>query len=1086
MSADEWLVAGRTKQGALGRVKEFPAHAGKLSARELIIPVSFKGKVNPEFIGRLVSDKVRSLEVWWDDNKLKVVLCADSTDIDAYCKAVYNAYGGIKTEPLESHYPEWWHENLARNYIDVSCEYGHYAVNLEGSMGDVLPQIAEFVLKTRQAWVQIVFQKRDMSNRMQKHQAELKRAKERLTAHSEFQDNYKMLLDHAKRERNVVVSVRAVYDTCKKDYGAGSKNGNASSPVLSFHTKTEFDRLAVSLYRGNTANKMIRIGREKKKKKKWCNLFPLRLIPYNNELDKSINNYCSLGWRGNLKERVSSSFLLLPLDEFSQLHKPLLPGPDHVNRTQVLPLPEPLTSRKGFNMGFRTNKHITALRYYEMFGRPVDSKEEDCVVISGDDLKTHVYMVAATMHGKSSNIFALSKHLEMANIYADMPRDKQVNHLQNDAEYGKYLGGLDGAETIANLDLGWKNALIYIDPKGDDTKKFIRMHEPYSFKKERVHYHDPDKTYFSMNPLELPPCADDRRREDIITVYIEHLDVLFKEWFGDTDAFVNLKRILHTVLLYLYQHKDNPTLAEIYCIIAGLYGDGKKYLPILFRTFGEPNETNREKLETIARKDKSAFDSALNRLQPFTENSYLIRTFCHDKSTISFDEMLQPGAHTVLRVVQDILPPKTAEMIMQVFVLKVWLAIQARADKTDPEDLTQVVLVLDEFQIVKDIGVLRTMLTQARSKGLCLVLAHQTPKHLDESLLSDIFTNCNFQMAGRIEGGDAARLANAWGPRYSERLKTLIPELPRYNWCAKVPATDGQEPPPPMQLLSHYEKESGEILKDNMAPEEYDDFVCSIKEKNLSGRGKYANLGTKSEYKWMVHLEHGRLFEQHEWVIMIAALKPQTQKNITAYFGGTAREDVAKICHKMVQDGLLEKINSDGSVSEKNGKYVVTSDAKSKYLTFHPRHIGRTKDFPPLVEEVVAWYVQNGFFVGMAQQSLQNMDLTDLVAYDYRTGEAISVEIESKPKISSHPEHINKNMIKWKQMGFDRVHVWSYSGTIMNTAKEMATLANEDKLIDKNQDEMLNLLSRVTVFLLKKGRKYLSDIIMEDGGPRPV
>ena len=99
------------------------------------MPVSFKGKVNPEFVGRLVSDNVRSLEVWWDGSKFKVVLCAGSADIDAYCNAVYNAYGGIKTELLESHYPERWHENMAWDYIDVSCRHGHYAVDLEGRHG---------------------------------------------------------------------------------------------------------------------------------------------------------------------------------------------------------------------------------------------------------------------------------------------------------------------------------------------------------------------------------------------------------------------------------------------------------------------------------------------------------------------------------------------------------------------------------------------------------------------------------------------------------------------------------------------------------------------------------------------------------------------------------------------------------------------------------------------------------------------------------------------------------------------------------------------------------------------------------------
>ena len=50
---------------------------------------------------------------------------------------------------------------------------------------------------------------------------------------------------------------------------------------------------------------------------------------------------------------------------------------------------------------------------------------------------------------------------------------------------------------------------------------------------------------------------------------------------------------------------------------------------------------------------------------------------------------------------------------------------------------------------------------------------------------------------------------------------------------------------------------------------------------------------------------------------------------------------------------------------------------------------------------------------------------TDLIAYDYSTDVAISVEIESHKEVESHPEHVLLNMKKWKDMGFLQCHVWS-------------------------------------------------------------
>ena len=1084
---DLWRVGNKARQGTLGRIKKFEILPAGLSAVEVTVPESLDGKINDSLIGDLVSENVRSFELWWDGGELKMVLCAGSGDIDKYRSAVDYVYGAVQTTQMESNVPEWWHENLVLRYFDVAWQHGHYALNLKGQRVDILSQIATFIQNYQSAWVQVVFQSRDVKDKMALHRNELARAKERLKENADFQKVYKDLDEHARQKGmgpQVAASIRVVYDVGKMQYDPNYEDDGPLTPQ--FFTRSEHDSLVAHGYGVNTINSKIMIDQTEMK---WCNLFPLRLLPGNGELEECQKNYCSLDWRGRLKERVSPPFILLGIDEFSRLHNLLPPGTDHLKTTRNVSKPEGQTSRKGFNIGFRDRVTLDASKYHEVFGKLVDSKEADCAVLPPEDILTHAHIVASTGHGKSSVIMTYAKHLEIANIYAEMPQDVQVGELRGDPKWERYLGGLDGTKTIAELGLGLKTALIYVDPKGDDSEGFVRMHEPHSLQKGRVRYLDVNRTKFSMNPLEIPPHLDAEEREAAVSMGIGYLLKLFEGWFGDTEAYVRLKRILDTVLRYLYEHVDDPTLGDMREIAMGLQTQGMEYLPALFNEIGEPSESIRASLESVASYDKQAYDSVLNRLDMFATDSVFKDMFCSRNSTVSFDELFRPGNQTVVRLARSELPPKATDMAMQSFVLLLWLAILKRADKVGTKDLTPVVLILDEFQVVANITVLETMIEQARSKGLGLVLAHQTLGQLDKKLLDDILGNCSVRIAGHMGGMEAGHLANSWDPTNSKDLKGQIPALPRYRWLAMVQAAEGQEQPHPVQFWAHYDTESGCVLRDNMTDEEWGNYVCQERERHLACRNMRGLLSAnRNKSRWVSQIEHGKFFDRFEWLVMVAASKePQTLEKITRLFGGTPREDVGKICDRMGKDGLLQRVGSDGNAA-KTGKYAVTPEAKSKYLTFDPGAIGSAADIPSLMEEVAAWYAERGCFVAMARQKIRaNQNRTDMVVYDYESGEAISVELESASEVNSHPEHVKKNLKKWPMMGFDKCEMWSYSKKIMDVARKFADEARQAKQFGKKgADKALDAASRVTVRRLEQWRNYRSDMVSGDDGPQAV
>ena len=347
-------------------------------------------------------------------------------------------------------------------------------------------------------------------------------------------------------------------------------------------------------------------------------------------------------------------------------------------------------------------------------------------------------------------------------------------------------------------------------------------------------------------------------------------------------------------------------------------------------------------------------------------------------------------------------------------------------------------LALDEFQKLKNIEVLETMISQARSKGLGLILAHQSLKQLDDKDLSSITTNFGMQMAGHLEGNDAQRLAAAWDPKYVNEIKENIATQPKYHWTAKIAPSAGQEQPLPVRFWTQFDPIADEVCRSNLTDEEWKEFVAKEKERYKSDEEEMSIFDAKEveENRWRQHT--AAEFIKHEYWHIMSIIQHRTSSlaYVTEKYNPTnkefdctdARDMVSKLLQEMADPkvGLLTRIkNSKGK--ERQGKYRL-SDKAEKMLYFEPNEIGTSPDIKEAVRIVTKYYLAKGYFLAIAIQKVRRGKYrTDMIAYDYNTKTPISVEIESEAEMESHPEHVRFNIMKWRELGFKKCHIWSYA-----------------------------------------------------------
>ena len=619
-----------------------------------------------------------------------------------------------------------------------------------------------------------------------------------------------------------------------------------------------------------------------------------------------------------------------------------------------------------------------------MFGQAaLEASQARGIVLSPEDIPTHIYLTGGTKSGKTTLIRNIAKHLELANLRGTFP-----------------------------------NAFIFVDPKGSDSYDFLRQCESESYDAGNVTFLDPIDTKFSINVLELPPYKDQDDRQVVVSQYVGYIMQMIEYWYQGSDAFVRLKRILDTLLQYVYLQNDKPTFLDIYEIIVSMQQDGEEMLVRMYKELGMPEDVLKQAIQSVASLESKAYEPALNRLEKFATDPILRHMFCVRESTIDFADLIAPGSFTVIRLSQLNIPQHIITLTKQTLVIKLWFAIQERAQRIKLEsERTQVLLALDEFQDLAGLPVIEAMLTMSRSYGLGLLLAHQSTAQLDDNLFEIIIGNAGTQFVGRVSGRDAGRFGDAWDPAYAKEYKRQLATQAYHHWTARMIAGGGETQPPPIQFWPVYvppRRRSEEFLAE---------FISSQKARYGSGRvgDSMMRQADNRSTKWLLNVPYEHP-SRDEWHVMCALRKGgsgMTLKSVVAGVGdGTTASDTVS--------GVLRRMMEKKMVVMQQRKYILPREVSDKYFAFKPSDIGSSEDIPLSTSKAVEYYLSHRMFLCVATQTVKRGKLrTDLVAYDYDTATPISVEIESYAEMKRHPEHVKLNMTKWADLGFEECHVWS-------------------------------------------------------------
>ena len=1022
-----WSLSNIQKpNGQLDSARDFLGTTDRsdISCCQVIVPISIDVRNAIQSASNILGipsknpyhNTVRSFEVWWDGTKkqLQIVLASHSPqDLESFKTAFSQMYPNATYSHLNTITPQWYLPVISKEdykIFDVSTHHGHYSAIFDKSNAhNTITRVANTIQLAKYAWIQFVFASYNFTPYLKLHHNqlnhkikfvkskkfrnwidEIKNTKpyENPENGMDFYNHYRILqLDTSQKMQkpHVIISIRGLLS---------SSEDNSLESIPFDDIKSDYEHITsytydVSRFYNHTkpkrAGSPITIsGAERPFERQ--SLFELRLIPAAKKLlENAINDYFNVSkLTGDYKTRKPLPFMILNNDEMSLfVHLPDPVTTKNLQTSRNVSLPSKITSKDGFNLGF-----LQESKTFSQYGKIVKSTDEGCSVMSPVDFSRHGYIVGGTGSGKTTLLRIIAKHLETSNLNGAFP-----------------------------------NSFIYLDPKGDDSLKFIEQCDIHSIENGNVHFLDPMETDFSINPLELPKY-NPKERQETVSRYVGYFMDILKEWYNQQQSFVQMERIFRVLLFYMYQNNDAPTFLDMYDIIINIQEEQEKFLQIMFKALGMPeSEAMKQALTSIATLRPESFVPLLNRVEQFATDPILKKVFCVRHGTVKFEDLIKPHQYTIVRISSLHLAHHVQPLAIQAFVIKLWFTIQERAARIKNEqDRNHVILALDEFQIVSDLHVLPMILSQSRSYRLGLLLAHQTTAQISDSLLEEITGNCGTQMAGRISGKDASKLAKIWDPRFSKEITQQLASQEDFHWTIKMRAVPGEEQPTPLQFWLHHPPD---ISQDRQF---LDDFISE--QKRLYGRSEpnpdenvsILHQTQMSKNRWMRHLTV-ELPEKIQWQIMLYLWTEGTQQlgKITEHLQATQRDDISVVLHDMVQKGMLDTINDS-----RNTKYALSEETIKKYFTFDDTKIGTADDISYITKNAVESYLKKGLFVTMADQTVKkDEDRTDLIAYSYDKDMAISVEIESASELASHPEAVRKNMVKWKEMGFAAYHGWS-------------------------------------------------------------
>lgn len=338
-------------------------------------------------------------------------------------------------------------------------------------------------------------------------------------------------------------------------------------------------------------------------------------------------------------------------------------------------------------------------KYGLALGLPESLAMTDKLVLPGEYRPTHIYVVGASGSGKSS----LLKNLLIQDLRSSI-------------------------------------GMCVIDPHGD------LVHDILPF----LHKRKDETLLLDLGDTEhmLPYNPLERRAGVLVSEQVAKLVLAFKRIWGDSWG-PRMEDILRHTLALLIEH--GYTLNEFERVLT----DGDFRAMLCERSMNEQATDFFEgRFNTWNAKERALFiESSLNKVSAFLADERIGLRLSSPKSAFNLKDVMDNGGVLLVNLAKGRLAGN-ADLFGALLMADLETSFLSRP----PSERTPFAVYVDEFQNIATDS-FGTVLAEARKFNICLTMAHQSLKQLDDKLVSLILGNAQTQIYFRVARQDAERLA---------------------------------------------------------------------------------------------------------------------------------------------------------------------------------------------------------------------------------------------------------------------------------------------------------------------------------------
>lgn len=341
-------------------------------------------------------------------------------------------------------------------------------------------------------------------------------------------------------------------------------------------------------------------------------------------------------------------------------------------------------------------------------------------------------------------------------------------------------------ENMIIQDINEGKGVCVADPHGELAEKILAS-VPKWRTNEVIYVNPSDLRYpISFNPLEQVD-------EDKKAIVVSGMMSVFEKIFFNGSGFSQAPQLTHILRHCLYAVMDYPqsTLLSVKQMLVddAFRADVIKYIkdPII-RDFWV-----KEFPEKIMKRRDDPLASTLNKLGQFLTVPMLRNIIGQSKSSFDLRKIMDEGKILIVNLSKGKLGEDSASLLGAMLVTKIYLTAMSRVD-TPEASRKDFFLYCDEFQNFST-NSFASILSEARKYHLCLILANQYIKQLEEPIRDAIFGNVGTVITFRCGVDDAEFLEKYYDedfrvgdiinlPKHAIYLKLLIDGLPSKPFSA--------------------------------------------------------------------------------------------------------------------------------------------------------------------------------------------------------------------------------------------------------------------------------------------------------------